>query len=388
VKFFISLLFLCAFLSAVTCVPADEPATAGESDAAAKDAASKSPANEEGRYRLLPIPIFITEPAIGEGLGLALALFHPVKQGKSDDTRLATVDSISNITEAREAPPVVTAVAGAYTNNETWAAGVAHANNWKNDSIRYGGVVGAAHINSKIYLANLPLKFSMDTRFVYQELKFRAGESDFMLGAGLSYMNADNIFSLGTLGLPEPIEVESSFKNVGIALKAAYDTRDNVMNPHSGQLLDFSAWRYDGAIGGSYDYGSVNLKALSFHGLTEKLTLGLRFEISAVGDDAPFFAVPFVKLRGIPALRYQNKVAGAGEVEMRYLLAARWEASIFGGVGGTSKGFPIYDNPGRVHNYGFGARYNVFRAHNVWVGLDVARGPDAWNTYIQVGHPW
>jgi len=24
----------------------------------------------------------------------------------------------------------------------------------------------------------------------------------------------------------------------------------------------------------------------------------------------------------------------------------------------------------------------------VWVGVDIARGPEDWNYYIQVGHPW
>ena len=47
-----------------------------------QEAAGRSePEQEEesgrlGGYKLLPIPIFITEPAIGEGLGIALAIFH------------------------------------------------------------------------------------------------------------------------------------------------------------------------------------------------------------------------------------------------------------------------------------------------------------------------
>ena len=127
---------------------------------------------------------------------------------------------------------------------------------------------------------------------------------------------------------------------------------------------------------------------MSFHGLTDKFTLGLRLEVSGVGDNAPFFAVPWVRLRGIPALRYQNKAAGAVEVEGGYLLAPRWEVSAFGGLGATSDDFPIYENPDSIYSFGVGGRYNIFEAHNVWVGIDIARGPDDWNWYIQVGHPW
>ena len=57
-----------------------------------------------------------------------------------------------------------------------------------------------------------------------------------MLGAAFSYMDADNTFGIG---LPEdrgPELVSSDFKNNGLALTAAYETRDNMMNPRSGQI--------------------------------------------------------------------------------------------------------------------------------------------------------
>jgi hypothetical protein len=352
------------------------------------DKEEKDDKQEKAGYRLLPIPIFITEPAIGEGLGVALALFHPVKEGKSDDTRVATLDSIAEYSTPRQAPPVVTGVAGAYTNSKSWFGGVGHSNNWRNDSIRYVGALAAAKVNSRIYVLNLPVEFSMKAKIVYQDMKFRIGESDFMVGAALSYLNADNKFGIG---LPDGFDDErfsSDFNNVGLAGKIAYETRDNTMNPRTGQIVELSLWRYDDAIGGSYDYWSAKLKALSFHSLTEKFTLGLRLEVSGVDGRVPFFAIPFVSLRGVPALRYQNKVAGAAEAELRYRFRPRWEASVFGGLGFTSDAYPIFENPDSIYNFGFGGRYNIFEAHNVWVGIDIARGPEDWNWYIQVGHPW
>lgn len=356
------------------------------SDDGAKEDAE--PKDEENRFRLLPIPIFITEPAIGEGLGVALALFHPVKEGKAGETRVASLESIGDTAESREAPPVVTGVAGGYTNSDTWFAAIGHANNWRNDSIRYSGALGVAEVNSQIYILNLPLEFTMDAKMVYQDLKFRWRSSDIFLGAALSYLDTDNRFGID---VPENLasdRFESNVKNIGVAVKAAYDTRDNLMNPRRGQILEMSAWRYDDAIGGDYDYWSYKLKALSFHKLSDKATLGLRLDVSGVDGRVPFFAVPFVKLRGIPALRYQNRVAGAVEVEGRYLIRPRWELTVFGGLGYTSDHYPIYENTDDIYAFGFGGRYNVFEAHNVWVGIDIARGPEDWNWYIQVGHPW
>lgn len=351
---------------------------------------TKKPEEEEKkkpRYRLLPIPIIVTEPAIGKGLGVALALFHPPKTGKEDDTRLASLESAAEFSTPRSAPPVVTGVAGAYTSSKSWFGGVGHTNNWRNDSIRYTGALARAKVNSKVYISSLPLDFSMETTIIYQELKFRIRQSDFLLGGGISYMKADNQFGIGA---PEEGDgrFAINFHNIGVAFKAAYETRDNTMNPRSGQLFDLSLWRYDEAIGGDYDYWSAKFKALSFHPLSEKLTLGLRLDFSTVEGRVPFFAVPYVKLRGIPALRYQNKSAGAFEVEGRYLIKPRWEVSAFAGLGYTSDHFTIYDNPDSIYNFGMGGRYNIFEAHNVWVGIDIARGPEDWNWYVQVGHPW
>ena len=343
-------------------------------------------------YRLLPIPIIISEPAIGKGLGVALALFHPVKAGKSDDTRLASLTSVSDYSSQRKAPPVVTGVAGAYTSSKSWFGGIGHSNNWRNDSIRYAGAVAAAKVNSQIYVANFPVDFSMKAGIIYQDMKFRIKDSDFLLGAALSYLDADNTFGFG---LPDPSpdvldngRFATDFNNVGLAGKILYETRDDTMNPRSGQIIELSLWRYDEAIGGDYDYWSAKFKALSFHSLTEKLTLGLRLDVSGVDGRVPFFAIPFVSLRGVPALRYQNKTAGAAEVELRYRIRPKWEASVFGGVGFTSDAYPIFENPDSIYNFGVGGRYNIFEAHNVWVGLDIARGPEDWNWYLQVGHPW
>jgi len=347
----------------------------------------KGAKKKQSGYRLLPIPIIVTEPAIGKGLGVALALFHPPKSGNQDETKLATLESMSQ-SSPRTAPPVVTGVAGAYTSSKSWFGAVGHSNNWKNDSIRYSGALARAKVNSEIYIANLPVDFSIETTLVYQDMKFRIKDSDFMLGAAISYMDADNVFGLGLPEVENPWQFASEFKNIGAAGKFLYETRDNSMNPRSGQVAELSVWRYDDAIGGDYDYWSAKIKGLSFHSLTEKLTLGLRLEFAGVDGRVPFFAVPYVQLRGVPALRYQNKFAGEIEAELRYLLRPRWELSAFGGLGYTSDDFIIYDNPDSIYNFGIGGKYNIFVDHNVWVGVDIARGPEDTSWYVQVGHPW
>ena len=340
------------------------------------------------RFRFLPIPIFITEPAIGTGLGVALTVFHPVKKGAGELPPATTPSSIAQMDNDKEAPPVVSAAFAAYTDSKTWVAGVGHFNNWREDSIRYAGALAAARINSDFYVLGLPIAYSMEGVLLYQDIKFRLGSSKFFLGTSLSYLDADNSFGLNQEDLVPQSFTDIEVRNVGLALRGSYETRDNMMDPNNGQLIELSVWRYDEAIGGGYDYWSSKFKALYFHQFREKFTLGLRLEVSGIDGRPPFFGYPWVKLRGIPAMRYQDKIAGAVEVEGRYLLAPKWQVLAFAGKGFTSDDVPFFDNPDNIYNFGVGARYNIFESHKVWAGLDVARGPDEWTWYIQVGHPW
>jgi len=342
---------------------------------------------DPNRGRILPIPVFITEPAIGDGLGLAIAYFHPKKEISNKD-RLASLESIGKASSEQEAPPTVTGVFGAYTSNETAAAGVGHMNSFKDDHIRFTGIAAWANVNSTFYVADNPIKFNLEGVLAYQETRFRFGDSRWFWGIGLSYLDADTAFRVA---LPDEAPMElfpSTLTNIGLAGKLAWDSRDNTSMPNKGQLVDLSLWRYDDAIGGDYDYWNGKLKFTSFHPFGEKWVLGLRLEYQATSGDAPFFAYPYVSLRGIPALRYQGDRVVTGEIEGRYNFSPKWAMIGFAGSGKVNSDLPIFDTEQNIYSYGLGARYRIFEVQNIWVGIDIAKGPEDYNWYIQVGQAW
>ena len=347
----------------------------------------KKKVKDPNRGRFLPIPIVITEPAIGEGLGLALAYFHRPKDGLDSKT-VASPGSIGQASKEQAAPPTVTGVFGAYTSNKTTAGGIGHMNTFKDDHIRFTGVIGVADINSTIYILDQPFKFNLRGAMLYQETRFRLGDSKWFAGIGLSYLDASSAFEVE---IPDEAPVDlfrSDLQNSGLSAKLAWDTRDNTSMPGRGQLFDLAVWRYDEAIGGDYDYWNANLKLLSFHQLHQKFVLGLRLEYSTIDGRAPFFAIPWVSLRGIPALRYQGDRVLVGEIEGRYNFTPKWAMIAFAGSGSVASDVPVIDTEQSIYSYGLGGRYKIFEAQNIWVGLDIARGPEETNWYIQVGHPW
>ena len=368
-------------------VPVDPKPEPEEKKGWLKSYLERQKEKDPNRGRILPIPIFITEPAIGEGLGLVVAYFHP-KKAVSDKDRLASLESLGNASSEQEAPPTVTGVFGAYTSNETAAAGVGHMNTFKDDHIRFTGVAAWANVNSTFYVADRPIKFNLEGVLAFQETRFRIGDSRWFWGIGLTYLNADTAFRVE---IPDEAPIEllpSTLTNVGLAGKLAWDSRDSTSMPNKGQFIDLSLWRYDDAFGGDYNYWNAKLKMTSFHPFGEKWVLGLRLDYEATSGDAPFFGYPYVNLRGIPALRYQGDRVITGEIEGRYNFSPKWSMIGFAGSGKVSSDLPIFDTEQNIYAFGFGARYRIFKVQNIWVGIDIAKGPEDYNWYIQVGQAW
>ena len=355
----------------------------------------EDPAKRKAWYKnIVPVPVIITEPAIGQGLGIGVGYFHPKNSPDAyQPNTIENADTMRDVSVARKPPPTVTGAFGAVTNNGTWAGGVGHMNSWRNDTIRYLGAAAYANVISDFYLFDQPFEFNLEGIIFYQDLKFRIAESNWFLGAALLVLDGTNSFRRSPEDIEEPPPVPEDFlakdfNDVGVTARAMYETRDDSLMPSTGRLFDLSLTRNDEALGGDYNYTTLELKFLSFHQLHERFVLGLRAEYSMVGDDPPFYAVPWVVLRGIPALRYQGKQVAVLEAEGRFNLNTNWAMVGFYGMGWTDANLPGIQTEQDIKAYGLGVRWRALKDQGVWVGVDLARGPEEDVYYIQVGHAW
>jgi hypothetical protein len=360
-------------------------AETGETDTAAEESAGEEK-EESKRGNFLVLPIFITEPAIGEGLGAGVVYFH--KKDKSDRPRVSTANAVGKTGERSKPPPTATGAFGFYTSNDTAGFGVGHTNSFKDDKYRVVGALANMRVNTRIFLSDIPFDFQLEGDLVYANGKRRMGASDMFLGLSIMALDGNIDFKIDPGNTPPISLTDFPFTNVGIAGSAIYDARDNSTMPNKGQLIDFTLWRYDDAIGSDFNYWSARLNVNSFHQLHEKFVLGLRVDISTVDGSPPFFAVPFVSLRGIPALRYQAKTAGAFEVEGRYNFSERWAGIVFAGAGFTKNDEEDLVTTQNIKSVGTGVRFQALREQDVWIGLDIAKGPEEYAWYIQIGQGW
>ena len=345
------------------------------------------------RKGFLPVPIIITEPAVGYGGGAALLFFHPKKNGQHQEeaTRSTKKDTAKR---KPSLPPSISGAVGLATENGTWAAGGFHFGSWKEDRMRYLGGVIYPSVNLTFYggdnrpILSKGIDYNLEGWFLLQELLFRIKNSNFFLGPEFIYYNADS-----KLDLKLPVEIPSwqlNLQSYGLGAKAAYDSRDNIFTPNTGISADISAlfFSVDNELTGSKDYRMIDASSKIYWQLISEIVLGWRLHGGFSSGDVPFYALPYIDLRGIPAMRYQGENILVTEIETRWNVNERWSLVFFGGVGKTSNSVSDFSDSEERWAGGTGIRYLIARALGLYTGVDIARGPEEWVFYIQTGSAW
>jgi len=338
--------------------------------------------SEGGASGFLPVVFPFNEPSVGGGLLIAPVYFHDDPDGEEEPDGPS-----SNL------PPSATFGALAYTSNESWVGVGGHSGVWKDGRLRYLGLGGAASINLDFYgvgdepgapPSDSPAGFNIEGGLLMQQMLFRLRDSHFYAGFRYLYMDANVNFGLADRGRAQNL---GDLKDAGIAALLNFDSRDNTFTPNKGTKASISISSFSQSLGGDFSYDKLGLTALQYWSLKEdRLSLGLRFHYAWAGDDAPFFTLPFVQLRGIPALRYMGHYMSVTELEPRWKIDERWSVLAFAGFGRAANSFDGLSDATNAYNYGTGFRYLLSKGLGLGVGFDVARGPEDTVLYIMLGN--
>jgi len=326
----------------------------------------------------LPVPIIVTEPAVGFGGGLALAYFHKGKTFENEG--------------AKGLSPTVSFAAGAYTSNGTWFVGGGHQGSYLNDRIRYLGVLAYVSPNLTFYGAgfdnlNEEYKFNMKGFFTLQELLYRVKkEIPLFVGLNYLYFNNDVVFKTG-IDIPELEELEFNTNTAGMNAVFLYDGRDNSLTPNKGIKTVFEIGAFNEALGGDNNYGNLDSRTYFYAPVSEQVFSGYRLQVASKWGDVPFYELPFISLRGIQALRYQNNNVYTVETEWRWNFLKRWSMVGFVGAGEALKDYGDIFQDIKVSG-GTGFRYFLAKQYGLHAGVDIARGPEIWAWNITIGSNW
>lgn len=336
----------------------------------------------------LPVPILITEPAVGYGAGAALLFFHDSIKDRAGKMEQAEAEGKT----ARLAPPSISGAAGFATENGTWGGGAFHMGIWKDDTIRYVGALFYADVNLDFYgradgpTAGRAIGYNVAATMLYQRMLFRVSESDFFVGADYIFANTDMTLDLPVEGFPM---LNNQINEAAVGIISQHDTRDNTFTPNSGNLSELKYQRYDRAVGGDRDYNKTQAKTYQWFPVHPKVILGLRGDANFSSGDVPFYMLPFIDLRGIPALRYQGAHTFVAETELRWDFVERWSAVGFIGSGWVAQyEFNDFKDSDAYVAGGVGVRYLIAKVFNMRVGADIAQGPEDTAFYLTMGSRW
>jgi hypothetical protein len=326
-----------------------------------------------------PLAIPFNEPALGAGLVAALAYIHPQKDAGGGGPDLSG------------GPPTVTFGGGGATTNGTWAAAAGHYHVFGDDKARYLGALAAGSVNLTFYgFGDVPsdkddgLDFTIDVVGTLQNFKFRIGGSGFFLGLRYVFAATETIFDLDVSDVP--LTGESNL--AGLTALIEFDNRDNIFTPSKGLQIDLDISWFNEAVGSDFNFERVDASFRYYLPIKKKFVLGFRVDVDAAGDDAPFYALPFVVLRGVPIFRYLGNYAVTLEIEPRYRIDRRWSVLAFIGQGRAAREWDQMSDAEQANNYGAGFRYLIARKLGLGVGFDVAVGPEETVPYLIIGSAW
>ncbi|HEY6976644.1 MAG TPA: BamA/TamA family outer membrane protein [Chitinophagaceae bacterium] len=313
-------------------------------------------------HGFVPVPVIITEPALGGFGGGIVPVF--IKK------RPPYIDTVRGSVKVTPIAPDITGVMGLYTLNNSWMAAVFRSGTFIKSRIKYmfGGNYGDINMSYYRTVPNLGEKkftFSIKTAGGLVQAIKRIGISNWYGGLKYLFLKTDVDYTGDRLLPPDfvkPIEYASIVSQLGAVIEL--DNRDNVFTPNKGMKVHVDAQLSDNIFGSDYDYWRMNYYMYAYKPISQKLTGGWRLDGQQAFSEPPFFMLPFIDMRGIPANRYQGNADILTELEFRWDLIRRWSLVLFGGTGKAFDKWNEFSSADLVYSYGTGFRYLVARSLN------------------------
>lgn len=333
----------------------------------------------------VPVPMVITEPAVGFGGALIPVFLHKHRQPSL----------VNRPKHAVAIPPDITGAMGFYTASDSWGAGAFRSATIVPWQLRYKVMAAYLNLNLNFY-KTLPrageVEYGTSIRMIplFLRLQKQIGWKGF--SAGVQYMFTKTEAKLTDPVLPDSLFKPKEFDNISsiAGLLVEFDNRDNIFTPNKGFKAHIDANLSAGFLGSDFDYTHLNGYGYAYFpiGHAKKWVSGFRFDMQQVFGDIPFYFKPSIDLRGIPRGRYQGNTNLLVETEQRWNVFSRWSAVFFGGTGKAFDEYSDFGSAKWVYNAGTGVRYLLARKFGLYMGADVARGPEQWGFYIQFGSAW
>ena len=183
-------------------------------------------------HGFVPVPVLITEPALG-GFGFGIV---PVFLKKNPPY----IDSVNGKVKVTPVAPTITGGIGLYTSNKTWLTAAFRKGTLVKSRIKYTVGTGYANINMDFYrtvpqLGEKKFEFNLKTLPIYLEGTKRIAVSHWYAGMKYLFLSENAEYTGDHLLSPDfvkPKEYSSIVSQLGAIIEL--DNRDNIFTPNKG----------------------------------------------------------------------------------------------------------------------------------------------------------
>jgi hypothetical protein len=317
------------------------------------------------------VPLFISNPTIGSGLGLAAALFYQL-------------DPVSR--------PSSTSLGAYYTFNDSWIVALRQMTYFGEGKHRLNALAGGYSLNTDYFGIGYEAGSEGESiainekGYAVEPNYLRRVTEHFYAGIGYRYIYMDTSQERGPLTIPDEQE---KVRSSALGGELVYDSRDNELNPRTGTHLEASAYVNRAAIGSDTDYEIYKIQYNTYIEFSGVRVLALRAMTRATAGQVPYFDLSRFgagsDLRGYVMGQYRDHVMYAVQAEGRFPLAGRFGAVVFAGVGGIAPAVGEFRADELLPSVGTGLRFTISEERRITVGVDYAVGRDTDGWYARIG---
>ena len=324
----------------------------------------------------LPVPIIVTEPAIGYGAGAALLWFRESLGERRAQGRLTPPDIFGGVLAA--------------TENGTTLAGAFGMVTFAQEYWRWRGFIGRPDVNLDFYGRQHPTKIGYNLEgWATRRSSFmrRLGESENFVGARWIYLDFDASFDRyapGAGARPGGRAITSS----GLGVFFEHDSRDNFFTPRAAGRATVEAMFYSPDIGSDEKYETYRAQVLGYFPMgriSSSAAASTRARRAATCRSTSCRSSRCAAFRSSAT---RTRTSALAEVELRWNVTPRWALVGFLGAGRAWGPAPASRTATRSAP-GASASDAWWRGAwaSTWASTSRA-GPEETAIYIQAGSAW
>jgi outer membrane protein assembly factor BamA len=170
-----------------------------------------------------------------------------------------------------------------------------------------------------------------------------------------------------------------------LGFKINFDNRDNLLSPSKGIYAGGNFYYNSTIFGGDENFGLLSLFSKFYIPVSGRVHGAFRFDGRLAEKGIPFYAKPFIQLRGVPAARYQGNQVMVVETQWRWTFFKSLSVLGFTGTGKAMDSFEDFGSSDWIYNYGVGARVALNKLFDLRVGADAAWSNEDFAWYFSVG---